>query len=125
MNSYTDGQVIEVSGYPFVRTVFNGSEWDGERLVEYQSEGWRPGCDTDRDYPFGSINYFADATGEMILTVVSVHKPGRFPDRVFYTRQWRDPDGKAFGDNKKLRVMSSASFAKLCRGYRHSFEVVE
>ena len=123
MSAYAAGQVIEVSGYPFVRTVFNGLEWDGERTCEFQSEGWNPGCDSEtNEY---SKTFFCDATGEMILTVVSVHKPGRFLERVFYTRQWRDPDGKVFGNEKKLRVMSSASFKRLCRGYRYQFGVVE
>ena len=75
---------------------------------------------TDRDDPCGSIN-FADATGEMILTVVSTHKLGA-AERVFYTRQWRDPDGKVFGADSKLRITSSAGFTMLTRGY-HDFEV--
>ena len=29
-----------------------------------------------------------------LLTVVDIHKPGRFPTRVFYTRQWKDPTAK-------------------------------
>ena len=125
MSKYIAGQVIEVNGYPFVRTVFSGAEWDNDGPHEYQLEGWKPGCNTDRDDPYGSINFFADATGEMILTVVSTHKPGRFAERVFYTRQWRDPDGKVFGAENKLRITSAAGFTMLTRGYRHDFEVSE
>lgn len=117
---YSPGQVIEVKGYPFVRTVFNGIECDADGgITEFQDEGWRPGCDSDE----GCL--FADGTGEMILTIISIYKPGNFKERVFYTRQWRDPDGKQFGKSRRLLVTTKSVFTKLCRGYRHEFELSE
>lgn len=70
------------------------------------------------------IEAVADAMGAQVITVVSVHRPGRFPTRVFYTRQWRDPDGKLFGKGN-LRVLSIHHFRTLTRGYRHEFRLVQ
>ena len=64
----------------------------------------------------------ADAVGTQILTVVSVHKPGKFPARVFYTRRWRDPDGVEFGKTH-LRVTVMQSFRTIVRGYRHDYRM--
>lgn len=124
MSKYESGQVIEVGNYPFVREVFNGVDFDGENFHEFQHEGWRPGCDVESDDSMYGRFYCADGIGSMILTVVSTHKPGNFPERVFFTRHWRDPDGKEFGKKTKLRVIAVSSFTALTRGYRHRFEVV-
>ena len=59
--------------------------------------------------------------GEMLLSVVSTHKPGKFPERIFYTRQWKDPEGKVFGKGA-LRVTTIGTFRRLLRGYRHKYE---
>ena len=114
------GQVIEVRNYPFVREQFITHELDGQ---SFSDEGWRPGCIAEADWPYGEASFYADEVGSMILTVVSLHKPGRYPVRVFFTRQWRDPDGKVFG-SKKLRVATKQTFDRLTKGYRHDFETV-
>ena len=109
------GQVIEVAGYPFVRTVFEGFDIDGP----YQDEGWRPGCNKETGDDF--IDFVADGLGAMLLEVVQVVPlPGGFATRVFYVRQWRDPDGKVFG-RRQCRVTTVAAFGKLAKGYRHEF----
>ena len=116
--TFSVGQVIEVSGYPFVRTVFNG--YDEDR-GEYQDEGWRPGCERDADDDGGEIFFGADGFGMMLLEVVqTVALPGNFASRIFYVRRWRDPDGKEFG-KRLLRVTSLGSFVKMLKGYRHPF----
>lgn len=61
----------------------------------------------------------------MVLDVVATFKPGRFPERVFYTRRWIDPDGREFGKTNKLRATTTAHFRSLLKGYRHDFEVIE
>ena len=111
------GQVIEVPNYPFVRETFSSFEINGE---SFSDEGWKPGVRFESDGFDGSICY-ADETGAMILTVVSLHKPGRYPTRVFYTRKWRDPDGKEFG-HPKLRVCTQQTFNRLAAGYQHDFK---
>ena len=119
------GQTHTVAGYPFVRYVANMISEDGC----YQTESWRPGCNKDTDENAGSyfpvVCYVADGTGSMVLDVVATFKPGRFPERVFYTRRWVDPDGREFGKPNKLRVTTAAHFRSLLKGYRHPFEVSE
>ena len=121
------GQTHTVTGYPFVRYVANLYDEDDGRL--YQTEGWRPGCAVETDENgfsyFPVKNYFAHGTGAMVLDVVATFKPGRFPERVFYTRRWVDPDGREFGKPNKLRVTTAAHFRSLLKGYRHDFEAHE
>ncbi len=51
-------------------------------------------------------------------TVVSVHKPGKYSTRVFYVRQWIDPDGKLFGITK-LRIHTLGEFSRWASGARY------
>lgn len=105
--------------YPFVRAEVELPEFDGEQVILSTVIGWRPGCLADKEEVlYGSTVLAADAGGEMLLTVVSIHKPGKFQERVFFTRAWRDPDGKTFGKGK-LRITTTGAFRKLLKGYRH------
>lgn len=119
------GQTHTVTGYPFVRYVADLIIEDGD----YRTEGWRPGCSREVDENPGGYfpedHYVADGTGSMVLEAVATFKPGRFPERVFYTRRWVDPDGREFGKPSKLRVTTAAHFRSLLKGYRHQFEVSE
>ena len=120
------GQTHTVAGYPFVRCVANLADDEG---CGYQTEGWRPGCTLETDENAGSyfpeLHYVADGTGAMVLDVVATFKPGCFPERVFYTRRWIDPDGREFGKTGKLRIATTGQFRRLLKGYRHPFEVCE
>ena len=114
--SFEPGQTIEVPNYPFVRFVFHGCDNDGP----FVDDGWRPGCEIDTNDE-GVRDYSADALGAMLLEVVQVVSlPGNFAPRVFYVRQWRDPDGKVFG-KRLCRVTTVSAFSKLLKGYRHEF----
>lgn len=116
--AFTAGQQITVESYPFVRTVYNGYAAD---IGEYQDEGWRPGCDRDRSPADGIDDHTADGLGAMLIQVVEVVRlPGGFAPRVFYVRQWRDPDGKVFG-KRRCRVTTTSALAKTIKGYRHEF----
>ena len=119
------GQTHTVAGYPFVRYVADLISEDGD----YRKEGWRPGCTLETDENAGSYfpekHYVADGVGSMVLDVVATFKPGRFPERVFYTRRWVDPDGREFGKTGKLRIATTGQFRRLLKGYRHYFEVSE
>ncbi len=109
--------------YPFIRCVADGGEGDGEdyRRIEFLS--WRPGIQ------YRCIGYYGDdsegyanAMGKMHLTLVSTHKPGRYPERAFYTREWESPDGHLFG-KPGLHIATSEKFLRLCKGYQHDFVV--
>jgi hypothetical protein len=121
------GQTHIVAGYPFVRYVAN--LFDNDDGIPYQTEGWRPGCTLETDENAGSYfperHYVADGVGSMVLDVVATFRPSHFPERVFYTRRWIDPDGREFGKPNKLRVTTTAHFRSLLKGYRHPFEVSE
>ena len=120
-------QTYTVAGYPFVRYVANLLDEDDGN--PYQTEGWRPGCTKEEDdlgeHGYQARVYVADGTGSMVLDVVATFKPGRFPERVFYTRRWIDPDGREFGQAGKLRIATTGQFRRLLKGYRHQFEVCE
>lgn len=101
--------------YPFVRDTY--STFDGEGYLDVTS--WKPGTRAVAVGPEDS-EMVADAEGAITLTVIGVYKPGRFPTRVFFTRRWRDPDGREFGKGL-CRVATVAKFYELSRGFRHQY----
>lgn len=106
------GMVIEVR-HPFIRSTYTVMEED----CDYEIPCWCPGTKR-RDG--GAFTDQADGEGQQILTVVSLHTPGTYPERVFYTRQWRDPDGKVFG-KRALQSCSRRKFATMCHAYRYPY----
>lgn len=108
------GAVFRVP-YPFIRDTFTERDETGF----YEVKTWRPGARPEDDEPDG-VEFVADGMGEIILTVVSTHKPGRYPTRVFFTRKWINPDGKEFGKNG-CRMTTAGKFRRLVRGYAHAF----
>ena len=83
---------------------------------------WKPGV---RWVPCSPEDYeaVADAEGVMILTVVDTHKPpGRYAERVFYTRKWIDPDGVEFGHDRLL-IISKGAFSRRASGYYHEYRI--
>lgn len=105
--------------YPFIREPYES--WGAEGPITLNS--WRPGTRFEQDGRDEDHYAVADGDGTMVMTVVSVHKPGRYPTRIFYLRHWRDPDGKAFGRGK-LRAAIANHFHALTNGYRHDYELV-
>lgn len=117
------GDVFEAP-YPFVRSTYD--EFDEFGGVEVPT--WKPGVrHQDRVQRHGyepEVDTVADAMGHIILAVVSIHRPGRFATRVFYTRRWRDPSGREFGKNQ-CRVTTLAAFRALTRGFRHPYMLLD
>lgn len=101
--------------YPFVRE--NYAEQDEEGYAE--SPTWRPGVRMVKA-SYDHVDAIADGTGEQILHVIGKYKPTGFPERIFYTRKWKDPDGKVFGKNA-CRIVSVSAFRSIIGGYRHEF----
>ena len=104
--------------FPFVGTVYNGYDHDGY----FQEESWKPGCRSEQvdQYDF---EFVADGEGVMILTIIDIHKPGKYPERVFYTRKWRDPEGKEFGA-MKLHITTTPTFKRRASGYYHAYRIL-
>lgn len=103
--------------YPFFRVL--GTNWKDVMGPEIMC--WRPGTRAEHCAP-DDVESVADGLGLIVLTEVSRHKPGKYPERVFYVRQWIDPEGKQFGKTD-LRMTTAQAFARLCKGYRHDFEM--
>lgn len=106
--------------YPFVRC--KATIFDGEGPAEIDS--WKPGTEGRWEDDVGNSEMFADGMGTMTLTEVSRHKPGKYPERVFYTRKFTTPDGNTFGKGA-LRVTTAGAFKRLCAGFRHEFVLEE
>ena len=111
------GREYEVK-FPFVTDIYSGFDEDGP----FVKETWRPGCRSECVYPDDS-ELVADGEGVMILTIVDVHKPGKYPERVFYTRKWRDPDGKEFGVGN-LNITTTQAFKRRASGYHYAYRVL-
>lgn len=111
------GQQYEVK-FPFVVSTYTVWDEDGE----HEEPTWKPGC-REEFYSPEDTEFVADAEGEMILTVVDVHKPGHYPERVFYTRKWRDPEGNVFGATK-LHITTTSTFKRRARGYYYPYRVL-
>ena len=105
--------------YPYCRDSFERFSDDPEVATPQKELSWRPGTESESDGGYDAQEA-ADAMGSMVLTVVDVFKPGRYPSRVFYTRQWIDPDGKAFGKGC-LRITTVNAFLRRTKGYMHDF----
>lgn len=111
--------VHRVEPYPFVRETYKVYDEDGSR----DESSWRPGVEMVPSPPYGEDGYaVADGKGAMVLTEVSRHKPGKYPERVFYTREFVDPDGYTFGKGT-LRVCSAGKFTRLAARYAYPFQM--
>jgi hypothetical protein len=104
--------------FPFVRATREIRDEEGTATVPT----WRPGTAYEAIDNQGNGASFADGCGWMHLVEISRHKPGKYPERVFYTREFEDPDGKRFG-KRGLRMTTAPAFARLCAGYRVPYTV--
>jgi hypothetical protein len=105
--------------FPFYLGTHHGYDAGGDY---YCDEVWIPGTKSQDVCP-DDCELVADGEGEMILSIVDIHKPGRYPERVFYTRKWIDPDGDEFGATK-LRIITTPTFKRRAAGYYHEYRVL-
>lgn len=113
-------QTVFAFRYPFIREEYD--DFDGEGMVKVKC--WKPGVrfeDESNAYR-ETVHTYADGVGEQIITLVGRYTPPGYRERVFFTRQWKDPDGKLFG-KKALQVKGVAAFSTLIKGYRYEFEM--
>lgn len=119
-----EGAVFEIA-YPFVLDDYEDIDEEGPHTVK----SWRPGVRYEQRtiHFFGDVDVTSDAVcdgmGKQLIRVISTHKPGRFPMRVFYIRQWLTPTNRLFGKTN-CRVASIAGFRNLIKGYRHEIDRV-
>jgi hypothetical protein len=116
------GEVFRVK-YPFVRCEVDVGDPDPEGQGFATISSWKPGVEFVACGPYGEdAEAICHAEGEMILTVVDVFKPGRFPTRVFYTRQWVSPERKAFGKGG-LHIATAEAFKRRATKYMHEYRI--
>jgi hypothetical protein len=116
-----EGRTYEVP-YPFVHGTYEEQDFDGETVSTTTLPTWMPGINSEMVSPDDS-EAVADGMGKMLLTVVSVHHlPRPYPTRVFFVREWIDPDGKRFG-KKKLHIMTLAAFRRRLSGFWVEFRM--
>lgn len=107
--------------YPFSRDTYEDTDYSDEAgVTSSMVPTWKVGPTYIQTPPEGDTLSVADALGISVLTVVSVHKPGKYPTRVFFTRTWVSPEGKAFGKTK-CRITTVPTFRTLTQGFRHDF----
>ena len=119
------GDVYEVKPFPFVRHVATILGEDGPEDIDC----WKPGTRFEaRQRYLGhgeydeTVDCIADGEGVLRMTVIGVYTPPGYPQRIFYRRQWIDPDGKVFGA-RKLMVCVTSAFYRRARGYMHDYMV--
>ncbi|PDT15875.1 hypothetical protein CO670_15370 [Rhizobium sp. J15] len=118
MSEFTAGQEFK-NAYPFVRGTYSTFDEEGEHEVQT----WNPGVRYEAAGYWGDeTEVIADGNGFQILTVVDVHKPGKYPTRVFYTVSWVRPDGRPFG-KKKLHIATVDKFRRLSRGFHLAYAI--
>lgn len=99
--------------YPFYLETFNGCDEDGPGC----KIGWRPGTRFEQT-AVDDGEYVWDGQGEIRLRVIGIYRPGKYPTRVFFVRQWADPEGRVFGKTN-LRMTTLGAFKRLAAGYRY------
>lgn len=109
--------------YPFQRTTYEAFDADSEGIGVTTVPGWRPGVYEhvyDPGWPGDGDVCNADGAGKLILTVISVHKPGKFQTRVFFIRQWETPEGHRFGKGR-LEVVTLGKFWRTASRYHFNW----
>lgn len=119
MSEFQAGQEFK-NAYPFVRDNYIYHDEEGGVAVRT----WNPGViSIEIVGAYGEdIDIVAHGEGQQILTVIDVHKPGRYPTRVFFTRTWVDPDGRKFGKTK-LHIATVDKFRRLSRGFHLKYDI--
>jgi len=118
MSEFIAGQEFR-HPYPFVR----GKHVNLDQVGEYEVDTWNPGVRFEAAGYWGDeTDIIADGEGFQILTVIDTHKPGKYPERVFYTVTWIDPDGRQFG-KKKLHIATVEKFKRWSRGFKFEYVI--
>jgi hypothetical protein len=103
--------------HPFKREEYQPIPDDPESGYPAKCATWVPGWRYEPSGP-EDMEEVWDGEGVQLRTIVSLHRPGaRYPERVFYTRQWQAPNGHTFGKGA-LRCVIAPTFRAWLRGER-------
>ncbi len=107
MSDIEEGKTYEVE-CPFVRSIYE--HWDEDNNLT-KVPTWHPGVDWEMSGP-DDLQAVADGVGSVTYNVISVHAlPKPYHTRIFFVRQWIDPDGKQFG-KRKLMIFGIQAFRR-------------
>ena len=95
--------------FPFLRVV--------TRFPKFESVRWKPGYDRIPEPPDGgNSTTVATTMGKVSMDVVKICElPGRYIDRVFFTRRWLLTDSYSIG-GKRLEVATISKFKRMTEG---------
>lgn len=103
--------------HPFKLEAYQPIPDDPEGGYPAEVKTWVPGWRYEPSGP-EDVEEVWDGEGVQYRTIVSLHRPApRYPERVFYTRQWRGPNGRVFGKTG-LRCVIAPTFRHWLRGER-------
>lgn len=78
--------------HPFTLVVEGVGEWEVER--------WRPGAWNTDTRGVDEALAACTAEGRVKFTVISLHRPPGYPERVFFKREFTCPDGTRYAPGK-------------------------
>lgn len=86
-------------------------------------ERWRPGA-WETKIISDDAAMACHGEGTVKFTVISVHRPPGYQERVFYTRHFTDPEGGSYATNK-LHHKVMRGFQKEAEAFPFRYEVIE
>lgn len=103
--------------HPFKLEAYQPIPDDPEGGYPEKVNTWVPGWRYEDSGP-EDVDEAWDGEGTQRRTIISIHRPApRYPERVFYTRQWVDPAGHMFG-KANLRCVVAPTFRRWLHGER-------
>jgi hypothetical protein len=85
-------------------------------------ERWRPGARDSIETQPGYSKPICHAEGIIRHTIISVHKPPGYQERVFFLRHYYDPDGMFVGP-PTLHHLVTRAFRREVERYQTDYEV--
>jgi hypothetical protein len=98
--------------------------WVKEGEGEFAIERWRPGAWDHVSSGPEDMTMACHALGSVTFTVVSIHRPPGYPERVFFKRQFFTPDGTPYASSKLMNCITR-KFRKDVEKFPFHYEVVE
>lgn len=83
--------------------------------------GWSVGCEVIQDR-MGGDAWIAHGEGVKVITEISRHTPPGYGEKVFFSVEYLDPDGKKAG-RKQLKMLGVRAYNRRVSGFYFDYEV--
>ncbi len=107
--------------HPFTRCIVTG--WDELEGKTYKEKRWRPGAWATEYLQPDDACQAAHSEGECIFRVKGEYKPGRYPNRIFFTQQFIDPDGNTMKESY-LRIKTQSAFLNQVKKFPFEYSII-